>query len=65
MSSPCLLPSPSNKKHTNSAKLSTDDKEVGTAHWSGIVVSHDLCGHCKEYKVKTEHIVKVNYQVTL
>jgi hypothetical protein len=40
------------------------NKNVGSVSWSGIVTHHDTCGHCKDYKAKTEHIVKVNYQVT-
>jgi hypothetical protein len=49
-----------------SADLSDDKgKEVGSVFWSGIVTHHDTCGHCKDYKPKTEHIVRVNYQVVL
>jgi hypothetical protein len=45
-------------------KKPDDDKTVvGNVYWSGIVTHHDTCGHCKDYKAKTEHIVKINYQI--
>jgi hypothetical protein len=59
--------SPASSSCACSASLSTDGKSagVGKVFWSGIVVAHDRCDHCKEYVAKTEHAVDVNYQVTL
>ena len=48
-----------------SASLLDDDKTVGSVYWSGIVVKHELCKHCKDYESNGHHAVKVNYEVIL
>ena len=39
---------------------------VGSVTWSGVVVKHELCGDCRDYKTAgPHHIVKVNYETVL
>jgi len=46
-----------------SNELLEDGKVVGKVYWGGIVVEHELCAHCKDYKKNGHHIVKVTYEV--
>jgi len=46
------------------AELKEGGSKIGHVFWSGVVVKFEECGHCKEYKSKGHHHVKVNYVVT-
>lgn len=46
--------------------LLNDKTAVGSVTWSGVVVKHELCGDCRDYKTAgPHHIVKVNYETVL